>query len=171
MVKIQQVRTLSEQLTASGFRLTAQRRIVLEVIERARGHLDARAILELAHKRDPAVHRATVYRTLDLLKRLRLVDELDLMHLEGEKHFYERRTSRGHFHLACVQCGKIVEHTTATFERLTGEISEQTGFSVEVIRLEVGGKCTRCRARHLGTAERADIGNTTAHKRKRFKKS
>jgi Fe2+ or Zn2+ uptake regulation protein len=124
--------------------MTPQRRIVLEIIARSSEHLDAAALLQRARERDGHIHRATVYRTLELLKRFRLVDELDLMHLEGEKHYYEARNKSEHFHLACMSCGKIVEHTSPTFEKLKKEISEQTGFSIDVIRLEVGGKCPVC---------------------------
>src|SRR6185503_608378 len=89
--------------------------------------------------------RATVYRTIELLKKLRLIDELDLMHLQGEKHYYEVKTHRDHVHLACFQCGGIEEVSSALFERLKSEISNQAGFEVRVTRLEVGGRCRSCR--------------------------
>jgi Fur family transcriptional regulator, ferric uptake regulator len=136
---------LVQRLAAEGVRLTSQRKMLVEIIQNSSEHLDAAGLLSLAKKRDSHVHRATVYRTLDLLKRLSLVDELDLMHLEGEKHFYEARTKSEHFHMACFRCGKIVEHKTPTFERLRKEISEQTGFKIDVIRLEIGGECQNCR--------------------------
>ena len=93
----------------------------MQTIQEADGHLDAATILELARKRDVSIDKATVYRTLGLLKRLGLVDELDLMHLTGEKHFYEARTSRNHVHLACFRCGKIEEFISPIFERLQKE--------------------------------------------------
>ena len=92
-------RPLVEELGSKGVRMTAQRRAVVEVIQDAKKHLDADSLLELARQRQPNIDRATVYRTIDLLKRLRLVDELDLMHLEGEKHYYEVKTRREHIHL------------------------------------------------------------------------
>ena len=51
-------------------------------------------------KRDAQIDRATVYRTLKLLKKLRLIDELDLMHSLVRKHFYEAKTTADHVHLA-----------------------------------------------------------------------
>jgi Fur family transcriptional regulator, ferric uptake regulator len=137
---------LARELAAHGARMTAQRRMILQVIGESEDHLDAASLLRRARSRDTHIHRATVYRTLDLLKRYRLIDELDLMHLEGEKHFYEARNKSEHFHLACLRCGRIVEHRTPTFERLKAEISRQTGFSIAVIRLEVGGECPACRS-------------------------
>ena len=85
---------LQAELMSRGLRMTRQRRTILRVVETARQHLDASQILRRARKVDPAIDRVTVYRTLNLLKRHGLIDELDLMHMEGEKHFYERRPER-----------------------------------------------------------------------------
>ncbi len=87
------------ELVARGVRITAQRSVLVGVIQDAPRHLDAGELLELAQKRDPKIDRATVYRTIALLKKQGLIDELDLMHLEGEKHYYEAKTSRDHCHL------------------------------------------------------------------------
>jgi Fur family ferric uptake transcriptional regulator len=124
--------------------MTHQRRTLIETIQAADGHLDAASLLEAARKRDSRIDRATVYRTLELLKKLRLIDELDLMHLNGEKHFYEVKTNVDHVHLACFECGTIEEFTSPIFERLKSEIARQNGFHIRVIRLEVGGRCRRC---------------------------
>jgi Fur family ferric uptake transcriptional regulator len=138
-------RSLLKELTSRGLRMTAQRRALVLAIQDAKEHLDASALLEVARKQEPNIDRATVYRTLELLKKLRLIDELDLMHLNGEKHYYEAKTRLDHMHLACFDCGKIVEFTSPRFERLKAEISAQTGFEVRVTRLEVGGRCEDCR--------------------------
>jgi len=137
-------RSLAEEFSARGLRLTAQRRALLDVIESAKEHLDAASLLRLARERDASVNRATVYRTLDLLKKLRLVDELDLMHLHGEKHYYEARRKHDHIHLACFRCGKIDEFRSPLFEALKQEIASERGFRISVIRMEVGGQCSQC---------------------------
>lgn len=139
-------RSILQTLKERGCRLTNQRRILIETMQEGQHHLDAAHLLKLSAERDPRINRATVYRTLSLLKKLRLVDELDLMHLEGEKHFYEVRMDREHVHLACCCCGGITEFSIVTFDRLKREIAEQTGFEIEVARLEVGGKCPTCSA-------------------------
>ena len=82
-------RALLDELVSKGVRMTAQRRALVEVIQGSKEHLDAASLLTLARQREPSIDRATVYRTIELLKKFRLVDELDLMHLEGEKHYYE----------------------------------------------------------------------------------
>ncbi|HEV3279792.1 MAG TPA: Fur family transcriptional regulator [Terriglobia bacterium] len=146
-------RALRQELTSRRVRLTAQRRLLIDIIQNANRHLDAAALLEAARKRDPRVNRATVYRTLSLLKRLALIDELDLMHLEGEKHYYEAKTQSDHLHLACFRCGKIMEYVSPTFERLKQEIGAESGFRIAVTRLEVGGTCASCaRAAATGNA-------------------
>jgi Fur family transcriptional regulator, ferric uptake regulator len=137
---------LLNEVEARGVRLTSQRRALIETIQGADAHLDAATLLTRARERDPNIDRATVYRTLDLLKRLGLIDELDLMHLNGEKHYYEVKTQKDHLHLACFHCGKIEEFDSATFQRLKREIAAQNDFQVQVMRLEVGGLCKSCAA-------------------------
>jgi len=146
--------SLLQELTRRGIRITAQRRILIETIQAADQHLDARTLLEIARQRDQEINRATVYRTLDLLKKLRLIDELDLMHTNDEKHFYEAKNKVDQMHLACINCGRIEEFTSPLFERLRAEISYQKGFHVRLTRLEVRGRCSQCCA--LAGYERAE---------------
>jgi Fur family ferric uptake transcriptional regulator len=141
---------LIDSLETRGIRLTAQRRILVEAIDNSAEHLDAAALLERARERDPRINRATVYRTLDMLKRQGLIDELDLMHLNGEKHYYEPRNRRNHAHLACLECGRIEEYSSETYELLKQEIRERSGFTTDVVRLEVGGRCRACSERKHG---------------------
>jgi Fur family transcriptional regulator, ferric uptake regulator len=90
---------LQALLAERGIRLTDQCRAILSVIETANKHLDASQILRKAQKLDESIDRSTVYRTLGLLKRQGLIDELDLMHLNGEGHYYERKLGgRDHIH-------------------------------------------------------------------------
>jgi Fur family transcriptional regulator, ferric uptake regulator len=149
-------RALLAELASRGIRLTPQRRALVEVIQEAKEHLDAGSLLELARRREPCIDRATVYRTIDLLKKLRLIDELDLMHLEGEKHYYEVKTKRDHVHLACFRCGQIEEFSSPLFELLKGEISNQAGFTIRIARLEVGGNCRACAAAGYTSTEQGD---------------
>jgi len=136
---------LMKELLSHGVRMTAQRKLLIAIIQQATAHLDATKLLYLAKAKDPEIDRATVYRTIALLKKFGLIDELDLMHLEGEKHFYEAKTNRDHSHLACIRCGSILEYVSPAFEALKEEIAKRNSFQVKVIRLEVGGICSRCR--------------------------
>ena len=136
---------LQAELASRGVRMTQQRRAVLSVIETAKKHLDASQILRKAQRLDATVDRSTVYRTLRLLKRHGMIDELDLMHLEGERHYYERKPGRDHIHMACLRCGKISEFMSEIFDSLKRQLERDCRFSIVVARLEVGGYCSNCR--------------------------
>ncbi len=137
---------LTSELSARGVRLTRQRRTILGVMETAKRHLDASQILRKAKTLQPEIDRVTVYRTLGLLKRHGLIDELDLMHMEGEKHFYERRTPREHMHMTCLGCGKVTEFESRLFDKLKRQIETECQFRIMVARMELGGYCAKCRA-------------------------
>lgn len=122
---------LQTQLAERGIRMTGPRRAILSVIDTASKHLDASQILRKARNLDASVDRSTVYRTLDLLKR-RLIDELNLMHLNGEGHYYERKLSRDHIHMACLRCGKITEFVSKTFEALKKQLGRDCQFHIVV---------------------------------------
>ena len=136
---------LQAELGSRGVRLTRQRRAILKVIEIANKHLDASQILRRAQKLDSSVDRSTVYRTLDLLKRQGMIDELDLMHMNGEGHYYERKLGRDHIHMACLRCGKITEFMSEIFESLKQQLERDCNFNIVVTRLEIGGYCSDCR--------------------------
>jgi Fur family transcriptional regulator, ferric uptake regulator len=137
---------LRAELVSRGIRMTRQRRTILSVMETARQHLDATQILRRSRKLDPHIDRVTVYRTLLLLKRYGLVDELDLLHLRGDGHFYERRPQRDHLHMACLRCGKVIEFESNLFERLKGQVQRECRFHIVITRVEMGGYCAHCRS-------------------------
>src|SRR6266704_2275364 len=136
---------LQKALENRRVRLTRQRRAILQVMDSAERHLDAGAILERAQKIDPRVHRVTVYRTLDLLKRNGLIDELDLLHLRGDQHFYESHGPRDHIHVACLKCGKVREFESLLYEKLMKQIEQDCEIKITMTRTEVGGYCEKCR--------------------------
>ena len=137
---------LQRQLAGKGIRLTRQRRVVLQVMDTAARHLDAGEILSRARKVDPEITRVTVYRTLDLLKHQGLIDELDLLHLRGHRHYYESHGPRDHIHVACLRCGKVREFESELYERLKQQIEKDCGMSITVARTEIGGLCSNCRS-------------------------
>jgi len=87
-----------------------------------------------------------VYRTIDLLKRQGLIDELDLLHLRGDRHYYETHGPRDHIHVACLRCGKVREFESRLYEQLKDQISRDCDIKVTVSRTEVGGICNDCLA-------------------------
>jgi Fur family ferric uptake transcriptional regulator len=136
---------LRSALEGRGVRLTRQRRVLLEVMDQAERHLSADAILERAQKIDPNVHRVTVYRTLEMLKKMGLLDELDLLHIHGHRHYYESHGPRDHIHVACLRCGKVREVESDLYEQMKRQIERDTGVKITVTRTEIGGYCDNCR--------------------------
>jgi Fur family ferric uptake transcriptional regulator len=138
---------LVTRMKAVGLRLTGQRRIVAELLEDAEEHLDAEAVYRRAKAKDRSVHRATVYRTLNRLKKLGLVDELDLMHVSGERHYYEIRPTTLHIHLVCTSCKRVDEPSESFWDDLKRRVEDENGFRPEVVRIEMAGLCAGCQGR------------------------
>jgi Fur family transcriptional regulator, ferric uptake regulator len=137
---------LQNALRQRRIRLTRQRRVILQVMDSAEQHLDVDQILVRAQEIDPEVHLVTVYRTIDLLKKEGLIDELDLLHLRGDRHYYETHGPRDHIHVACLRCGKVREFESRLYEQLKEQISRDCEIQVSVSRTEVGGICNDCLA-------------------------
>ncbi len=137
---------LQQTLRKRHIRLTRQRRVILQVMDSAEQHLDVDQILERAQKINPEVHLVTVYRTIDLLKKEGLIDELDLLHLRGDRHYYETHGPRDHIHVACLRCGKVREFESRLYEQLKQQIATDCDIQVTVSRTEVGGICNACLA-------------------------
>jgi len=139
--------SLGGSLQNHGVRMTRQRRLLFELIDVSREHLNAEALYLLAKQRDPKINRVTVYRTLKLLKQEGLVDELDLLHQQGDQHFYESRLKREHAHVVCLRCGRVEEFFGEPLKRLKQQIEAHFGFQIVVARTEVGGYCANCQLR------------------------
>src|ERR1700732_2075947 len=135
---------LQQALGTRRIRLTRQRRVILQVMDDAEQHLDVDQILERAQKIDSGVALVTVYRTIDLLKKHGLIDELDLLHLRGDRHYYETHGPRDHIHVACLRCGKVREFESRLYEQLKEQIARDFRMKVTVSRTEVGDYCAEC---------------------------
>ena len=142
--------SLLDRMHAKGLRMTHQRRLLAELLESAEEHLDAEEVYRRAQRRDPEIHRATVYRTLNTLKKLGLVDELDLMHVNGERHYYEIRPRTLHIHLVCMRCGKVEEPGGRFWNDMKARVRKETGFQPEMVRVEMGGRCLNCQSKPGG---------------------
>src|SRR5262252_8607125 len=135
---------LQQAAASRGIRMTRQRRVILSVVDQAEQHLDVDQILERAQKIDSGVHLVTVYRTIELLKKHGLIDELDLLHLRGDRHYYETHGPRDHIHVACLKCGKVREFESQLYEQLKSQIERDFKMKVTISRTEVGGYCADC---------------------------
>ena len=135
---------LSAALAKRGIRLTRQRRVLIQVMDEAERHLDAGSLFDRAQQIDPHIHKVTVYRTLDMLKKYGLIDELDLLHIHGDQHYYESHGPCDHIHVACLRCGKVREVESSLFEQLKRQIEADCEIKITVTRTEIGGYCADC---------------------------
>lgn len=136
-------------LREHGIRLTKQRELLFELIHNSHKHLNADQLYELAKARDPKINRVTVYRTLKVLKQEGLVDELDLLHVEGDQHYYETRLKREHAHVVCLRCGSVQEFFGDPIKEMKEQIESNLGFRIEIARTEIGGYCADCQSMEL----------------------
>src|SRR5438876_10104114 len=117
-------------LKDKGVRLTRQRQILLDLIDKSGQHLDAEKLYQMAHEKDPKLNRVTVYRTLKLLKEGGLVDELDPAHFDGEKHYYATRLKQEHAHIICLRCGRVEEFFGEQLQAVRGQVQSQCGVEI-----------------------------------------
>lgn len=146
---------IEDSLRRKGIRLTRQRQIILELIDKSGQHLDAEQLYALAKERDAKINRVTVYRTLKMLKEGGMIDELDLMHIVGVGHFYETRMKQEHAHIICLRCGRVEEFFGETLAKLRRQIETHLGFQVVLARTEVGGYCSHCQILRAQEVEHA----------------
>ena len=124
-----------------GHPLTAQPRLLLELLRDAEGHIDAKALYRRASAKDESISPATVYRTLNFFKELGLVDE---MRLGKVRCYYEIKQSQGHQHLVCQGCGKVIEFQSPHFKKLINAVQREHGFNVKKAELYLEGYCPGC---------------------------
>jgi len=124
-----------------GYSLTNQRRLLLELIDNAGGHIDAKELYRRAISTDTSISLATVYRNLRLFQRLGLVDE---RRLGQSSHCYEIHRSSRHQHFVCRDCGKVVEFQAPAVSKLVGDIQREQGFSVTKAEFYLEGHCQEC---------------------------
>lgn len=136
-----------QRLAEADYRLTPQRALILRLLfEHAGAHLSAEELHALVGRSNPEVGLATVYRTLELLTALRVVQTVDFgdgrarYELAGE----ERHT---HHHLLCLQCGRVEEVRDDLLERLEQAIEAEHGFSILDHQVKFIGFCRECRTR------------------------
>ena len=130
-------------LDQAGYRLTGPRRAVAEIIAGRDGHFTAAELVDEAKGRNLGIGRATVFRALDLLLELGVVERLDLPN--GE-HAYDGCEPAHHHHVVCSRCGRATEIDDSGLRSVVQDVARQTGFWVDDHRLELFGVCPDCQA-------------------------
>ena len=134
----QTIQTLKE----SGHRPTPQRLMILSALRHASGHITASQVLEQVKESYSYIDLSTVYRTLDMLKEMRLISET---HMGGDQHSYEWIDEVRHHHLICQGCDRVVLLDDAMLESLGSNILETYDFDVDIDHLAMFGNCSECR--------------------------
>lgn len=135
------VRLSNELLRKRGYRLTPQRYMILSVIQEANEHLSIDQITERVQLRNPYVSISTIYRTVELLKRLGLIRE---NHFSGEHAHYEVAEGQSHHHLVCRRCRMTLHLDETLLGNLHEQLQEEYHFHNLTLDLVVAGYCTSC---------------------------
>lgn len=125
-----------------GLRITSQRALILEIIRRGQGHLDADEVYRRARQKQPRLSLSTVYRTLQTLKRLGLVDEV---HFDEDHHHYEVKPATEHHHLVCLGCGRVIEFQYPLARLVKKNVPEARDFEIVGSEVRITGYCLDCR--------------------------
>lgn len=134
-------KSFSDFLEKKDLKLTSQRRTILQQAMRD-GHFSAEDLLKYSKKADPTVSKATVYRTLTLLKESSVLEEQDFG--DGKK-LYERAQGRKHHdHLICIRCGSIIEFENEAIETLQNSEAKKQNFKIVYHSLKLFGFCKEC---------------------------
>ena len=129
-------------LREKGYKLTPQRRLVLDILHGYEGHLTAEDILDKVEAVAPGVDKSTIYRTLDLFEQLGLVVKSE----HQGKYIYHHAEEGLHHHLVCRVCGKIMQCDTDVSEPLARDLLKRFGFQADLKHLVIHGVCASCRA-------------------------
>ncbi len=135
--------TIRKGLRETGRRLTRTRKAVLALLERTHEPLSASEIFSRLQQDQVVIDLVTVYRTVNVLKELGLVLQLDLFQ-EGQSRYELKEGRKHHHHIQCQICGKIVDLLLCPLKKLTKLIEAQTQFVVDDHTLEFTGFCPQC---------------------------
>jgi Fur family transcriptional regulator, ferric uptake regulator len=138
---------IMRRMGSEGRRLTGPRRIVLDEVLSRHAPFTSGELLEAVQQQDPSIGRATVFRTLDLLTRMGVVQRIHRDAHSGRCHAYLACDTSHHHHLICNSCGTVTDFTEdRELEALVKKIEQRTAYRVEGHRLELLGRCPACQA-------------------------
>lgn len=133
--------TVRERLHARGLRWTPQRRVLVEVLSQADGHITGSELVERCRAVDPATIPSTVYRTLDVLEELGLVRHAHGM--DGREEFHVL-PDQEHGHLHCTGCRRSWDVGAEEAAALVATLRSARGFAVDLSHLTIVGVCEAC---------------------------
>lgn len=143
------IERIKKQLHAESYKLTPQREATVRVLlEREEDHLSAEEIYLLVKEKAPEIGLATVYRTLELLSELKIVDKINFG--DGVSRYDLRKEGAAHFHhhLVCMECGTVEEIVEDLLEEVEKKVEDQWQFQVKDHRLTFHGICRHCQQKN-----------------------
>ena len=146
----QRLAALFESLRGRGERLTTARRALLAALAGADDHRTAEELAVEVRAAFPAIHRATIYRTLETLRRLGVVEHSHLGHGPAVYHL----SDDVHHHLVCEECGSVTEAAPSLFTDLEAALQREYGFTMQSRHFAVTGRCAACVAVAAGESRR-----------------
>ncbi len=147
MHDIRETGSISDRLSEKGYRLTPQRLMILSAMESSHDHISAEEIYAQVAAKYPNVNISTVYRTLELLKKLGMVYEIDL----GEGRIrYHAEGSGHHHHLVCQDCGDVIDIDESALSSLKDILLRDYNFRAELRHVAIFGFCEKCRKKQSG---------------------
>lgn len=136
---------LKKKLKEKGFKLTPQRKSILDVIVANEGkHLSAEEIYELVKGERPEIGLATIYRTMQMFDEVGMVYKHNFDDGRSRYELYHDEDHQ-HHHLICINCGKVVEVEEDLLEQLEHEVENKYDFSITNHNLKFFGYCNLCR--------------------------
>ena len=134
--------SIRERLRARGLRWTPQRRVLVEVLSRTGGHVTGAELIERCREVDPATIPSTVYRTLDVLEELGLVQHCHGANGREEFHVLPEQE---HGHIYCHACHGSWDIQADEAAALVASLESSRGFEVDLSHVTVVGRCADCR--------------------------
>ncbi len=139
------VETVLQAMAAQGYRLTGPREAVTTAVLLRQEPFTSAELWQAIQAEAPAIGRATVFRTLDLLVRLGVVQRIHADAETGRCHAYLACDVDHHHHLICSGCGTVTDfHEEAALDALARLIAQRTDYRIEGHRLELIGRCPAC---------------------------
>ena len=130
-------------LREKGYKMTPQRRVLLQIIASHHDHLSPDELYDKARRRYAPIGRVTVYRTLELLDKLNLVCHVHSA--EGCHDYMMRGPIEHHHHVVCSTCGNAIDFTYCDLSALEQELATKTGYQIQGHLLELYGICGKCK--------------------------
>lgn len=127
-------------LKENKMRMTRQRKIILEELQKVNTHPSADEIYEMVRLRLPRISLGTVYRNLEILSELGKIQKLQL---SGSLKRFDWNTNK-HYHIRCVRCNRVDDAPIAPLNQIEDELYESTVFEIIGHNLEFVGLCPEC---------------------------